>query len=93
MVHIVQYLECSIRGLGAVGDSMDGVYIGWLVYMGASLDVVHATSLASLEVVAQLCSVTSGSGPAFIFLGSESFGLFGLADDTRLHLAITLGLS
>ena len=79
------------RGLAEVGDSMDGVSIGWFVCMGARVDVVPVASLALLRVAAQLHWVASGHGPTFIFLGCESFALFGMADDARLHLAITLG--
>ena len=48
-VHITQYLECSVNFVGAsgeVGDSVDGVSIGWLVCMWARLVVAPATSLA-----------------------------------------------
>ena len=54
-VHIMQYLECSVNFIGAlgeVGDTMDGVSIGWLVCMGARLVVAPATSLAFPRVAA-----------------------------------------
>ena len=81
-----------LGGLGEVGDSMDGVSIGWLVCMGARLVVVPAASLAFPRVAAQFHRVASGSGPTFIFLSWESFALFGLVDDTRLNFTTTLAI-
>ena len=42
-VHIAQYLVCSVNftgGMGEVGDSVEGVSIGWLICMGSRL-VLH----------------------------------------------------
>ena len=51
-VPIAQYPEYSVNLIGAsgeVGDSVDGVSIGWLVCMGARLVIAPATSLAFQE--------------------------------------------
>ena len=88
-VQIAQYLVC-LGGMDEVGDCMVGVTIVWLG-VGAWLDAVPATSMA-LRVASQFCCVARGKGLIFIFLGCESFSLFGLVSITRLHfLAGTLG--
>ena len=61
--------------MGEVGESVDGVSIGWLVCVGAKLVVVPATSLA-LRVASQFHCVASQWGLTFIFVGCESFALF-----------------
>ena len=48
--------ECSVNfkgDSGEVGDSVDGVSIGWLVCMGARLFVAPAAFLAFQRVAAQ----------------------------------------
>ena len=86
-IHIAQYLVCLVNftgGTGKVGDSVDGVSVaGWSV-SGPGWLFAPVTSLAFLSIASQFHWVVSGRGLTFIFLGCESFALFGLIDGTRL---------